>query len=54
MKSGYPDGLSAQKIDDLTRIMTVCDVYGALVELHRRIAILGLCGFAEANTYGAA
>lgn len=30
--SGYPDGLSAQKIGDLTRIMTVCDVYGALIE----------------------
>ena len=30
--SGYPDGLLAQSIDDLTRIMTVCDIYGALVE----------------------
>jgi putative nucleotidyltransferase with HDIG domain len=30
--SGYPDGLTAENIDDLTRIMTVCDVYGALVE----------------------
>ncbi|HML12919.1 MAG TPA: HD domain-containing phosphohydrolase [Xanthobacteraceae bacterium] len=30
--SGYPDGLAGQQIDDLTRIMTVCDVYGALVE----------------------
>jgi putative nucleotidyltransferase with HDIG domain len=30
--SGYPDGLPAQKIDDLTRITTVCDVYGALME----------------------
>jgi putative nucleotidyltransferase with HDIG domain len=30
--SGYPDGLSAQKIGDLTRITTVCDVYGALME----------------------
>jgi putative nucleotidyltransferase with HDIG domain len=30
--SGYPDGLSAQSIDDLTRIMTICDVYGALLE----------------------
>jgi putative nucleotidyltransferase with HDIG domain len=30
--SGYPDGLSADRIGDLTRIMTVCDVYGALVE----------------------
>jgi putative nucleotidyltransferase with HDIG domain len=30
--SGYPDGLRARGIDDLTRIMTVCDIYGALVE----------------------
>jgi putative nucleotidyltransferase with HDIG domain len=30
--SGYPDGLSAQEIDDLTRITTVCDVYGAMME----------------------
>jgi putative nucleotidyltransferase with HDIG domain len=30
--SGYPDGLAAQRIGDLTRIMTVCDIYGALVE----------------------
>jgi putative nucleotidyltransferase with HDIG domain len=30
--SGYPHGLSAQGIGDLTRIMTVCDIYGALVE----------------------
>jgi putative nucleotidyltransferase with HDIG domain len=30
--SGYPDGLTAQQIGDLTRIMTICDVYGALVE----------------------
>ena len=30
--SGYPDGLAAQQIGDLTRIMTICDVYGALVE----------------------
>jgi len=30
--SGYPDGLTAERIGDLTRIMTVCDVYGALVE----------------------
>jgi putative nucleotidyltransferase with HDIG domain len=30
--SGYPDGLPAQKIDDLIRITTVCDVYGALME----------------------
>jgi putative nucleotidyltransferase with HDIG domain len=30
--SGYPDGLTGNQIGDLTRIMTVCDVYGALVE----------------------
>ncbi len=30
--SGYPDGLSGSQIDDLTRILTVCDIYGALVE----------------------
>jgi len=30
--SGYPDGLTANQIGDLTRIMTVCDIYGALVE----------------------
>jgi putative nucleotidyltransferase with HDIG domain len=30
--SGYPDGLAANQIGDLTRVMTVCDVYGALVE----------------------
>lgn len=30
--SGYPDGLSGDQIDALTRILTVCDVYGALVE----------------------
>lgn len=31
--SGYPDGLSGSGIDDLTRVLTVCDIYGALVEL---------------------
>ena len=30
--SGYPEGLSARRIGRLTRIVTVCDVYGALVE----------------------
>jgi putative nucleotidyltransferase with HDIG domain len=30
--SGYPNGLTAKKISDLTRITTVCDVYGALIE----------------------
>jgi len=30
--SGYPDGLPGQRIGDLTRITTICDVYGALME----------------------
>lgn len=30
--SGYPDGLMADRIDDVTRILTICDIYGALVE----------------------
>jgi putative nucleotidyltransferase with HDIG domain len=30
--SGYPDGLEAHQISDLSRILTVCDTYGALVE----------------------
>ncbi|MGB3336818.1 MAG: HD domain-containing phosphohydrolase [Devosia sp.] len=30
--SGYPDGLSGKEIDDLTRILTICDIYAALVE----------------------
>lgn len=30
--SGYPDGLASAQIGDLTRIMTICDVYGALLE----------------------
>ena len=30
--SGYPDGLTAHRIGDLTRIMTICDIYGALIE----------------------
>lgn len=30
--SGYPDGLAGREIDDLTRIITIADVYGALVE----------------------
>ena len=29
---GDPDGLDAPQIDDLTRILTVCDVYAALIE----------------------
>lgn len=30
--TGYPDGLMGSEIDDLTRILTICDIYGALVE----------------------
>ena len=30
--SGYPDGLAGGALKDLTRIMTLCDVYGAMVE----------------------
>lgn len=30
--SGYPDGLKGAEIDDLTRIITICDIYSALVE----------------------
>lgn len=30
--SGYPDGLSGAGIDDVTRILTICDIYGALIE----------------------
>jgi len=30
--SGYPDGLAASKISDLVRLMTICDIYAALVE----------------------
>ncbi|MFC5068693.1 HD-GYP domain-containing protein [Flaviflagellibacter deserti] len=30
--SGYPDGLSGHQIPDMTRILTVCDIYAALIE----------------------
>ena len=30
--SGYPHGLQANEISDLVRIMTICDVYSALIE----------------------
>jgi putative nucleotidyltransferase with HDIG domain len=30
--SGYPDGLSGSQIDDITRIVTICDIYSALIE----------------------
>jgi putative nucleotidyltransferase with HDIG domain len=30
--SGYPDGIAGGKIGDITRILTICDVFGALIE----------------------
>jgi len=30
--SGYPDGLQGQKISDFVRIVTVADIFGALIE----------------------
>ncbi|MET3414855.1 HD domain-containing phosphohydrolase [Methylobacterium sp. 1030] len=30
--SGYPDGLQAPEIPDLVRLVTICDIYGALIE----------------------
>ncbi|MCJ2089763.1 HD domain-containing protein [Methylobacterium sp. E-005] len=30
--SGYPDGLHGDEIPDLVRLITVCDIYGALIE----------------------
>lgn len=30
--SGYPDGLRDRKVPDLVRLVTVCDIFGALVE----------------------
>ena len=30
--SGYPDGLAGTQISPMTRILTVCDIYGALLE----------------------
>ncbi len=30
--SGYPDGLRGDAIPDLVRLVTICDIYGALVE----------------------
>ena len=32
--SGYPDGLSGSQIPDLVRLVTICDIYAALIE-HR-------------------
>ncbi|WP_056351197.1 HD domain-containing phosphohydrolase [Methylobacterium sp. Leaf89] len=30
--SGYPDGLEGPDIPDLVRLVTICDIYGALIE----------------------
>lgn len=30
--SGYPDGLQGSQIDDVTRIVTICDIYAAMIE----------------------
>ncbi|WP_108395799.1 HD-GYP domain-containing protein [Devosia submarina] len=30
--SGYPDGLQGAEIDDITRIVTICDIYAAMIE----------------------
>jgi putative nucleotidyltransferase with HDIG domain len=30
--SGYPDGLAGGAVGDLTRILTICDIYGAMIE----------------------
>lgn len=30
--SGYPDGLAGAEISDITRILTICDIYAALIE----------------------
>ena len=30
--TGYPDGLKSSQISDFVRLVTVCDVYGALIE----------------------
>ncbi|MCJ2094001.1 HD domain-containing protein [Methylobacterium sp. J-072] len=30
--SGYPDGLRGWEVSDFVRLMTICDVYGALIE----------------------
>lgn len=30
--SGYPDRLSGESINDLVRILTICDIFGALIE----------------------
>jgi putative nucleotidyltransferase with HDIG domain len=54
--SGYPHGLIGGEICDLTRIVTICDVYSALIErrsykepMAPRAAIEVLLGMAEAG-----
>jgi HD-GYP domain-containing protein (c-di-GMP phosphodiesterase class II) len=32
--SGYPDGVAGAQINDLVRLVTICDIYAALIE-HR-------------------
>jgi HD-GYP domain-containing protein (c-di-GMP phosphodiesterase class II) len=31
--SGYPDGLAGADISDLVRLLTICDIFAALIEL---------------------
>jgi putative nucleotidyltransferase with HDIG domain len=33
--SGYPDGLSGQRIPDIVRLLTIADIFGALIEDRR-------------------
>ena len=49
--SGYPDGLTASKISDLVRLLTIADIFAALIELRpyrqqmsRQDAYKVLCG----------
>lgn len=32
--SGYPDALCAESISDIVRVLTICDIFAALIE-HR-------------------
>ncbi|CAI9418804.1 hypothetical protein ANOBCDAF_04377 [Pleomorphomonas sp. T1.2MG-36] len=31
-RSGYPNGLRGNEIDDITRFITICDIFAALTE----------------------
>ena len=49
--SGYPDGLTAAKISDLVRLLTIADIFAALIEsrpyrpqMSRQDAYKVLCG----------